>query len=195
LLTRGFAKLKLPQDLRLELAFSTTHLIDSSFLGPGQGQFHFSCAEHTHSHRISPSSPFRSILGSIEFKSGLVVALIVTVDIDCPRIVPGYKNEVSRRQSEANWPPEGSDSQCRVICGNRISAPPGPGCSRPGIIRLAAIAEPRRRGSACGLEDPWRERRQKIETIAGHTPLRHVCARRKGSGSVRGCHFVGRRSR
>jgi hypothetical protein len=36
----------------------------------------------------------------------LVVALIVTIHVDFPRVAPGDKNEVSRCQSEANWPPE-----------------------------------------------------------------------------------------
>jgi hypothetical protein len=85
-------------------------------------------AKQEHPHRITPSPPCHLILGSIEFTSGLVIALIVTVNVDFPRIVPGYKNEVSRRQSEANWPPEGCDSQSSVICGNGIS---GKGILRP----------------------------------------------------------------
>ena len=47
---------------------------------------------------------------------GLVEALIVTIHVDFPRIAPGDKNEVSRCQGEANWPPEGSDQQSIVVC-------------------------------------------------------------------------------
>ncbi len=47
-------------------------------------------------------------------QSGLVEALIVAAHVDFTGVAPGDKNKVSRCQSEANGPPEGSDQQSGV---------------------------------------------------------------------------------